>query len=389
MPSDERHASITERFRRHFGRDPAIVANAPGRINLIGEHTDHQQGLVLPAAVDLYVHVAAAPRSDDSIVAWSERRGAARPWSTTRPLESPLADNDDWATILRGVTACFFEPIAPESPPRGLDVLVAGTLPLGAGLSSSAALGVAYTSILERATDHPLPPLERARLAHRAETEAVGVPCGIMDPFAVVHGRRDCALELDCRSETFTTHSVPRDLGRWIAVHSGIERDLRSNDRFAERTRECRAALDALRSIPGIESLRDVDASHLPQLSESPTLERRARHVVRENERVGAMVAALAAHDTTRVGALLDASHASLRDDFDVSLPAIDDLVALAREEGALGSRLMGGGFGGCTLNLVPHAAVDSWIDTVTSRYREHTGHDATAFPVWIVDGAS
>lgn len=393
MHADEERESAAERFRRRFDRPLELIVRAPGRINIIGEHTDHQEGWVLPAAVGLYTDIAAAQRSDDRITAWSEQRGAARSWFVDRASPTRADRRDDWAAILRGVTSEYFSRDDAPSRPRGLDLLVSGTLPLGAGLSSSAALGVAFTLVLEQAIGPTLSPLDRALLAHRAETKNVGVPCGIMDPFAVVHGVRDTALLLDCRSRRHSAVALPKELGRWIVIHSGLERDLRSGDHFAERTRECRAALERLRaeapeSTPRLRSLRDVDEAWVDRLADSPRLAKRVRHVVTENTRVHTMVDALRSCDTRRIGSLLDASHASLRDDFEVSLPAIDALVTIAREEGAIGARLMGGGFGGCTLNLVPDTLATSWIESVTRRYREHTGHDARAFPIRIVDGA-
>jgi galactokinase len=372
----------TMRFQTRFGRPPSWRIVAPGRVNLIGEHTDYQEGLVLPAATSQAITILCAPLPDARAEIVSEALDASDSFDTTRPRPS-----HSWSDYARGVVV-EFRALTGEAP--GFQALLGGNLPPGSGLSSSAALAVGICLVLESVSRTRLAPEDRAMVAHRAETRFVGVPSGIMDPFACALCRRDSAMLLDCRSRAVSHRDVPRELGRWVVVHSGIPRGLRESA-YAERRAECERAVEAARTrFPEIRTLRDLRNEQLPvieQLLEAAPF-RRARHVVRENERVRGMIRALEERNRDAAGALLLASHRSLRDDFEVSLPELDTLVEISVEEGAAGARLMGAGFGGCTIHLVPPAAGEDWSDRVIQRYRERCGVQASSYPVDLSDGA-
>jgi galactokinase len=301
-----------------------IRAFAPGRANLIGEHTDYNEGLCLPFAVELGVTVTAKLRDGDEIVS---------------------ADLDEDDPYLRGAVA--------ELRGAGLDVPgcaveVSSDLPREAGLSSSAALCVALVLALAKAAGREPEPVEVARMCSRIERDWTGADTGLLDQLASLLGEEGHALRLDMR--TLEAAPVPLQLGEHFlaVVDSGATRSLAESG-YNERREECRRAAEAL----GLESLRDADGGE----GLRAPLDRRVRHVIGENERVDSAVAALAAGDMPRLGELLDASHASLRDDYEVSVPEVEEAVAACREAGALGARIMGGGFGGSVIALFPPAA--------------------------------
>ncbi len=302
-----------------------IRAFAPGRANLIGEHTDYNDGLCLPFAIESGITVAAEPRDDGEILA-------------------PALPADD--PYLRGAVA---ELRAAGVGLSGCTLEVAGDLPREAGLSSSAALCVALVlALCAAARTAPPPPVELARLCSRIESEYTGAETGLLDQLASLLGREGHALRLDMRS--LEVEPVQVELGGHVlaVLDSGAPRSLAASG-YNERRDECRRAAELL----GVESLRDArDGSGLPD-----PLDRRVRHVLTENARVDAAVAALKSADTAALGELLDASHASLRDDYEVSVPELERAVAACREAGALGARIMGGGFGGSVLALFPPGA--------------------------------
>jgi galactokinase len=350
---------------------------------------------VLPAAIDRDVALVAAPRDD--------RRLRLHSLTVEESVEldlDALRPAGQWHDYVAGVAAAL---MGADYAVRGLDATLDGTVPLGGGLSSSAALEVAAALALARGNGLDVPPREVALLCQRAENEFVGARVGIMDQFISLFGRRDRALLLDCRS--LATELVPlplREAGLVCAVcDSGVKHALAGGE-YNRRRQECAEAVEVLRaSYPDIGSLRDVTPAMLDAAAaffdpapDAPSgghtvAGRRARHVVTENARVLETVAAIRAGDWARVGAALGASHASLRDDYEVSVPEIDALVELARGvDGVLGARLMGGGFGGSTLTLLRRDALDRFTATVAAGYRARTGREATIYPVEIVDGA-
>ena len=329
---------------------------APGRVNLIGEHTDTTGGLALPMAVDLATTVA-GERGGDRVVLRSD--GAATVVDLALDGGDP-SRLDGWARYVAGV-------VAQVRPTVGFRGSVTTTLPVGAGLSSSAALEVAVALALG-ADDHGRDPLAVALACQRAEQHASGVPCGVMDQLTSACGVAGHALLLDCHELTATPVPIPADL-EVVAVHSGEARAL-AGSAYAERRAELAGAE---RVVGPLRSLHDVAA--LDELD--PVRRRRARHVVTENERVRAFVAALAAGDAAVLGEAMAASHASLRDDFEVSTPRLDSLVAaLVARPGVLGARLTGAGFGGCVVALCEPGALpgQGWVLTPSAGARSQPG---------------
>jgi len=395
MPPSERHddallREIRASFERRFGRAPAWAVRAPGRVNLIGEHTDYNDGWVLPCAIDRHTVVVGAPRDDGRIRIHSrEASGAASPaeiraGETQRPA-------GDWVDYLRGALGVVAEETG-RTPP-GLDLAVASNVPTESGLSSSAAFGVALVVALERALGTELEREARGRLAHRAESEFVGVPCGIMDPYASALGRRDHALQIDCRSREVALVPLPGARLRILVAGSGVRRRLASGG-YGDRRAECEAARAAAARVLApreIESLRDVTVADLPALEPvlDATLLRRLRHVVGENQRVAGFRRALETADFARAGAILREGQKSLREDFEVSVPELDALCALGdASEGVHGSRLTGAGFGGCTVHLVESERSRAASEAIASGFEQRFGRRPPVFEVTPAEGA-
>ena len=365
--------------------DPSTirVVHAPGRVNLIGEHTDYNEGFVLPAAIDMGITIALVP-TDDRRVEITLANGGERGGFD---LDAIGERRSNWIDYIAGTAWAMAEA---GLPIRGFHGVLGSDLPPGAGLSSSAAIELAAAWALSGGDRPPLDTMRLAQMAQRAENAYVGVNCGLMDQFAVAFGRADHALLLDCRS--LEHRPVPLPAGtRLVICHSGSPRKLSASE-YNTRRAECGRALEALRAFdPTIRSLRDVtpellDAG-LDRIDEVAA--RRLDHVVHENERVAATVAALARGDLDAVGRAFAASHASLRDRYDVSSPALDALVDIAATvPGVIGARLTGAGFGGCTVNLVRDDAVDALRAAILARYPGRTGLTPRVFEVRAVDGA-
>lgn len=335
---------------------------APGRINLIGEHTDYSGGLVLPAAIELGITVDVQRRADEVVLRSTSFDGMA----AFAPDGSGAA-SDGWARFGQAVAA---ELHLAGRPPVGIEATISSTLPAGAGLSSSAALEVGLALALCAAAGFELDALTLADVCRRAEERAVGVPCGILDQASCLLGRPGAAVLLDCASLEHTLVAVP-DAAAFLVIDSGIERQLEHTG-YAQRRRELERALAYI----GAPSARDVQLDDLDSLE--PTARRRLRHVITENERVLRFAAALEAGDLSAAGLLMSASHASLRNDYEVSLPELDELAAAAEECGALGARLLGGGFGGSVIALVEAARADE-LARVIAR-----GHPAGRAPIVV-----
>jgi galactokinase len=368
--------AVRAAFRAATGHEADIVAFAPGRVNLIGEHTDYNEGFVLPAAIDRGVAVAARRAPGDSFTLHALDLGARCAFSRLRPERDPA---HPWADYFKGVVRALAS--------RGLDVpaceaAITGDLPRGAGLSSSAAYEVATLVALRALGALPLSSLDVAKLAQEAENQFVGVACGIMDQMASTFGAPGHALLLDCRSLAHQAVEIPPGL-KIVVVNTGVHHALASSE-YNRRRAECEEGVRILSSLrAGLRSLRDVEPedearffSKLP-----PVVRQRCRHVVSENARVLAMVTALRAGDTTRLKTLMAASHFSLRDDYQVSCPELDVLVDLALAHPACrGARLTGAGFGGSTVNLVDAAAVASFSEVVAAGYQARTGRSSAIY---------
>ena len=357
------------RLEPDIERDAIRVVRAPGRVNLIGEHTDYNDGFVLPAAIEPSITIALAPRED--------RRVRLTLAASGEPLELDLdrlpPRAGSWVDYVVG-TAWAIE--AAGGRARGFTGFLAADLPIGAGLASSAALELAVAWALGGGAQPLDDKLGLVRAARRAENEHVGVPSGVMDQFAVAFGARDAAVLLDCRSLGHRIVPIPPEI-RIVVADSGVSRKLASSA-YATRRAECEAAVEGFRRIePGVQSLRDVDAELLAAARRSlhDVSYRRARHVVTENRRVHEVAAALDRGDLAALAASFAASHASLRDDFEVSTPDLDRLVAIAAATpGVVGARLTGAGFGGATVSLVRAEAVDDLVGRLRRDYRTPAG---------------
>jgi galactokinase len=367
--------SLEEAFRTRFGRSPEGVAEAPGRVNLIGEHLDYNDGLVLPAAIDRTVLVGFAARSDTEVRVYSLDFDGESRFSPDGPIVRD--DAHPWSDYLRGVVSVLREEGFSGS---GLDLAVAGNVPVGSGLSSSAALEVAALGAVRAAWELDFDDTQLALLGQRAENEFVGVQCGIMDQFTAALGVADHALLIDCRS--LEHEAVPLRLAEQnfalVVADTGLPRRLERSE-YNRRREECGEALALLRAAMPQPSaaLRDVSIVQLEEHAERlpETLRRRARHVVSEMERVVDSVRALRQGDLDAFGGLMNTSHTSLRDDYEVSCPELDRLTELAQGlPGVVGARLTGAGFGGCTVNLVRADALNAFQREVVGRYNEETG---------------
>jgi galactokinase len=377
---------LREAFRERAGREPEVAVRAPGRVNLIGEHTDYQDGLVLPCAIDRDTRVLAAPRADGVVRAFSLDLDAA-----TRFEVAHLSRRGDWSDYLQAVVWSLGE--------RGLRVAgaeigVASSVPRESGLSSSAALGVAVVAALDRLHGFGLDALGMARVAHHGENGFVGTGCGVMDQAASALGRAGHALRIDCRS--LEVEAVPFAAGEAVLLvaGSGVERRLAAGG-YRERVDECARALARLREAgvaPQARALRDLSPHDLDAARRAlpETLFRRVRHVVSENARVDATCEALRRGDLAAVGARLREGMASLQGDFAVSTPELDHLCALADAlPGVHGSRLTGAGFGGCTLHLVRPDAAGAVAEALAAGFAERFGRRPPLLEVRPADGVS
>lgn len=346
------------------GGGPAVVWRAPGRVNLIGDHTDHQQGWCLPLAIDRECRVTFTPDAGPDL-----RARSAQLTGTVTVGSDGRTDGPAWGRFV----AAARHVVGPGCP--GGDVAVTSTVPTGSGLSSSAALAVALVGALADAAGRPLDPLALARAARAAEIAATGVPCGILDQLASTAAVRDHALLLDCRGPHVTPVPVPEHLAV-VVVHSGRTRRL-TDSGYAERVAACAAAAARL----GVPDLRDVDPAAVAD-------DAAARHVVSENARVLAFAAALRAGDGRTLGALMLESHASLRDDFGVSSPELDATVARLVAAGAHGARLTGAGFGGCVVGIAPRVGADAVVARSVAAATRETGVAPLGFVVGPADPA-
>jgi len=371
-------------FTQAFGDgEAARVFLATGRINIVGEHTDYQEGFVLPAAIDRYLAVAMRPRADRQANFRSRLDGR-----THRCRTLPSQRTGVWIDYAIGVAQ---ELRARGVAVGGFDCVVESDLPVGAGLASSAALEVAIARGLLELGGGRLSPADLVEACRAAENAFVGVPTGVMDQFTAVRGRAGHALWLDCRSLRAQAVPLPAAGVEWVLCNSMVKREL-AVSAYAERRNECVQALAVLRQrLSHLRTLRDLDAQTLRhyQVALPPTLLRRVIHVVEENARVRQAVDALGAQAYDELGEVLYASHRSLATQYEVSCEELDLLVHLASlQPGTLGARMMGGGFGGCTLNLVQSERVGSFVRDMGRAYEQKTGNAPDFFVVRAVDGA-
>ena len=367
---------IERDFYTIYGAPPQVVVRAPGRVNLIGEHTDYNEGFVLPAAIDRSINFAGRRRADRVVRLHSLDFNASVEFS----LDDIQKDSrNTWSNYIRGVTKYLEEDGHRLS---GADLVFGGDVPREAGLSSSAAVEVGTAAFWNKLLGLELDPVYLVKLARRAENHFVGVPCGIMDQFISALGRRDHALFLDCRDLAYRHVPLRGDV-KIVVCNSGVKRALAQSE-YEVRLKQCRQAVAEIASmgVPAA-SLRDVTPANLEAARArlSDVLLRRARHVVSENERVLEAIQVLESGNLERFGQLMNASHVSLRDDYQVSSKELDVLVEVAwKQPGVLGARMTGAGFGGCTVNLVRQEAAEAFGDAVRRGYQDALGLKAEVY---------
>jgi galactokinase len=368
--------NLTEAFRKVYGKRPELVVSSPGRVNLIGDHTDYNDGYVLPFAINRYVEMAARARNDNLVVARSE----ALPEPVSFNLTDLAHGGPAWGEYLKGVAhvLSFTGP--------GFDLLIRSGIPVGAGLSSSAALQMALARLISSLSGDLWDPIQAARLGQRAENEWVGNACGIMDQLVIANGVEGSALLIDCR----TLHIEPQPLPEEIAVvvlDTGTRRDLRDSG-YNERREACDRASAAF----GVPALRDISPAMLadPPQGLSANDLKRVRHVVSENGRVLRAAEALRRAEHVEVGRLMTASHESLRDEYEVSTKELDQMVSSAMQQsGCLGVRMTGAGFGGCVIAFVEGSKAEEMADATLADYRRHTQQLPSAYTCHAVAGTS
>ncbi|HYP12953.1 MAG TPA: galactokinase [Bryobacteraceae bacterium] len=358
--------TVTAAFEAAYGSAPTLlIYRAQGRVDLIGEHTDYNEGFVLPIAIGLSCYAATAPASGTRLTIRSENVGETASWDVSEL--ATLQPRQHWTDYPIGVAQQLLR-LGIEIKPA--NIAINSTVPTGSGLSSSAAIEV--SSALAFLDGRTIEKKELALLAQRAEREFAGVPVGIMDQYVSVFGEQDHAIQIDCRSITHKAAPLPRGIAI-VAVNSMVKHELGSSA-YSQRVRECGEAVGAVqRAYPDVKSLRDVSSVDIERLaaSMSETVHRRARHVTSENERVTEFVAVAARADLHSMGRLFLASHRSLQRDYEVSCPELDFLVETAADfSGVFGARMTGGGFGGCTVNILSPDRVPQFEQHIQEAYR-------------------
>ena len=379
---------MQEVFREKFGAAQTHAYFSPGRVNLIGEHTDYNGGHVFPCAISLGTYALAAPRTD----------GISRLYSMNVPeqgvVQFPMhgavkSDAYGWANYPIGVVRVMED--AGHRAAHGFDIVLYGTLPNGAGLSSSASIEVLMAVILNDELNLGIDMVELVKFSQKAENEFVGMNCGIMDQFAVGMGKKDCAILLDCNTLSYRYSKLALD-GCSIVITNTNKTHSLVTSAYNERRAQCESALKALHKVKPIKALGELTNAEFDAIASAipdPVERRRARHAVYENNRTLEAVKALEANDVKRFGELMNASHVSLRDDYEVTGPELDTLAELAwQQDGVLGSRMTGGGFAGCTVSIVRDAAIPAFEKNVGDAYTAKIGYAPSFYVANIADGA-
>jgi galactokinase len=379
-------AQLQQLFETQFGHAPQVIARAPGRVNLIGEHTDYNEGFVFPLALMQNTWVAAGPRSDGQVCAHAI---ALDECVTVRLDEWKLDQTPHWFSYVGGVVKLLRE----QGGQAAVDLVIASDVPVGGGLSSSAAIELSTASALAALSGLEIAPRDLAMLARRAEHEYAGVPCGIMDQMISALAQEGHALLLDCRSEAFEQVPLPADSHEIVIVNSGVRHELASGE-YAKRQAECKAAVAALQEQvdPAIQSLRGATLEQLNSLEGrvDPVAFKRARHVITENTRTVAAAEALKQGEWPRLGQLLVEAHSSIRDDYEVSCVEVDALVECVNAvAGVVGARMTGGGFGGCVVAFAEKGTASQIESAVRSGYDPKFGKHAELIVTKAGSGAT
>jgi len=382
---NERIEGLVNVFRDKFNAEKDIIVRAPGRVNLIGEHTDYNDGFVFPVAIDRDIMIAGKRRDDRIMRLYSLDFDSMVEFSLDNIEFDPTSM---WSNYPRGVAHFLIEE---GYSLAGVDAVITGNIPQGAGLSSSAAMEVATALMFDKLNELEIPPPQMALLCQKAENKFVGVNCGIMDQFISRMGKKDHALLLDCRSLDFELVPLNLESIKIVVCNTGKKRGLVDSEYNARRS-ECEKGVKILEKfLPGIEALRDIElvdlekyASHIPEITE-----RRCKYVIKENDRVLESVDALSTKDLVRFGELMNQSHIGLRDEYEVSCPELDAMVEIAWGiNGVIGSRMTGAGFGGCTVSLVIEDALTEFINKVNEEYPKRTGLQHEIYIFKAEDGA-
>jgi len=373
-------------FTQQYGIEPTWIACAPGRVNLIGEHTDYNDGFVFPMAIERYTVIAAVPSDTNESTVFSVNKNESAVILTDGSSQPP--EKVVWSSYVQGTMQYAFEAGFKAKP---FQAVINSDVPLGGGLSSSASLEVAVATLIEAMTGQRFDPVQKALICQKAEHHYAKMPCGIMDQLIAVLGQAGHAMLLDCRSKQ--PKMIPMDDPQVsvLIVNSNVKHELTGSE-YPDRRRQCEKAAKLL----GVPMLRDAT---LPQLEaarsrfdqepDGDLCYRRAKHVITENDRTTAMATALTKGDWATCGKLMGASHQSMKDDFEITCPEIDCLVEIAQSvDGVIGSRMTGGGFGGCTVSLIETNRTAEIVEAITSRYRSATSIDPAAFVTRPAQGA-
>ena len=371
-------SKINKAFAEHFGGEGTLYV-APGRFNLIGEHTDYNGGFVFPGAIDKAIMAEIRPNGTDRVRLYSIDLDSTADFG----LKEEDAPKDQWARYIFGVCR---EIIKRGGKVEGFDAVFAGNVPLGAGLSSSAALESCFAFALnDLFNGNTIDKFELARIGQSTEHNYCGVNCGIMDQFASVFGKKDHLMRLDCRSMEFEYFPFKIDGYKLVLLDSKVKHALVDSP-YNKRRQSCERVAQKL----GVETLRDATLDMLNSIKSDITAEdyMRAKYVIEEKQRVLDVCDALQAGDCETVGKKMYETHDGLSKDYEVSCEELDYLNDIAKECGVTGSRIMGGGFGGCTINLVKDELYDNFIETAKKKFNEKYGHEPVVYPVVISDGA-
>ncbi|MGA2035600.1 MAG: galactokinase [Thermoguttaceae bacterium] len=369
---------IARLFAQHFSTQPRWIVRAPGRVNLIGEHTDYNDGFVLPLAIDRAIWIALRPRDDARVLVHSIDYDQSGEFS----LVDLKHERAGWIEYLKGVAWSLSDA---GRPLKGWEGVLAGDVPLGAGLSSSAALEMATARAFSAVSGFPWDPPAMALLGQRAENKWIGVNCGIMDQMISASGREGHAMLLDCRS--LQTQPAPLPAGVAVVVLDTSTRRGLVDSAYNERRAQCEAAARFFQ----VKALRDVTLAQLQQSDGQldETTHRRARHVISENERTLRAVEVMRCGDVQKLGQLMNQSHASLRDDYEVSSDALNAMVECAQAQPACyGARMTGAGFGGCAVAIVPSEAAQEFVAATAAAYQARTGHTPAVYVCRATNGA-
>jgi galactokinase len=398
----DRSPQVMAAYKEKFGADPKVVVRAPGRVNLIGEHTDYNEGFVFPTAIDREMIIAASPKPvlppadaggepvvDNEVVVYSLEYRQEDRFSI---MQLEKSASNPWVNYLRGVLLVMRQAGHKIAP---CTAVISGNIPPGAGLSSSAAYEVAVATLQSEMNGLKLPGKEIALLAQKAENQFVGVRCGIMDQFISALGEKESAMLLDCRSLNYRT--IPLNLKQQsvsiVITNSGVQRGLVDSE-YNLRRQQCHEGVEILKKATGfndITTLRDVVMSEFEEYGSAlpPVILKRCRHVISENERCIRATEALEGGDLKAFGRLMNDSHRSLQQDYQVSCTELDVLVQLTQTHpGVIGSRMTGAGFGGCSVTLMQTSAVEGFVAQVIPQYEAHTGKKAEVYVCSSVSGA-